>query len=85
MFPGFSRSPNLCPVAMLRAYEDRTKSLRITDTQSKLFLGVIRPHNSVAPSTIARWLWTVMDKASWHRYQCVEVRSTLNKGSGNNG
>ena len=62
-FPGFSESPHLCPTTTLRAYEDRTRNLRVTDTQSKLFLGVIRPHRPVAPSTIARWLRTVMEKA----------------------
>ena len=47
----------------LRAYEDRTKDLRVANTQSRLFLGVIRPHNPVAPSTVARWLRTVMERA----------------------
>ena len=55
-FPGFLGSPHLCPVTSLTAYEDRTKNLRVADTQSKLFLGVIKPHNPVAPSTVARWL-----------------------------
>ena len=58
--PGPSR---LCPVTTLRAYEDRTKSLRVAETQSRLFLGVIRPHNPVAPPTMAKWLRAVMEKA----------------------
>ena len=62
-FPAFPGSPHLCPVTTLKAYEDRTKSLRVTEAQSKLFLGVIKPHNPVAPSTVARWLRTVMGKA----------------------
>ena len=62
-FPGFAESTYLCPVTTLRVYEVRTKGLRVADTQSKLFLGVIRPHNPVAPSTIARWLRTVMERA----------------------
>ena len=59
-FPAFPGSPHLCPVTTLRAYGDRTKSLRVTETQSKQFLGVIKPHNPVALSTVARWLRTVM-------------------------
>lgn len=48
----------------LRGYENRTKELRASDTKSKLFLSVVKPHNLVAPSTIARWLQTVnMEKA----------------------
>ena len=62
-FPAFPGSPRLCPVTTLRAYENRTKSLRVVETQSRLFLGVIRPHNPVAPSTMARWLRAVMEKA----------------------
>ena len=61
-FPALQGS-QLCPLAALRAYEDKTKGLRISDAQSRLFLGVIRPHNPVAPSTVARWLKSLMEKA----------------------
>ena len=62
-FPAFQGSQCLCPVATLWAYEDRTRGLRKTAAQSKLFLGVVKPHNPVAPSTVARWLRSMMEKA----------------------
>ena len=46
----------------LKAYEKATKKLRVAD-QDKLFLATVKPHKPVAPSTIARWLRAVLDKA----------------------
>ena len=62
-FPAFQRSQRLCPVATLRVYEERTRRLRETEAQTKLFLGTVKPHNPVAPSTVARWLRSMMEKA----------------------
>ena len=62
-FPTFQHSQRLCPVATLRVYEERTRRLRETEAQTKLFLGTVKPHNLVAPSTVARWLRSMMEKA----------------------
>ena len=50
-------------MATLREYEERTKRLRETEAQTKLFLGTVKPHNPVAPFTVARWLRSMMEKA----------------------
>lgn len=60
-FPKYDLDHLLCPVATLREYEDRTRSLRGTHTT--LFLGVTKPHKPVASSTIARWLKVMLGKA----------------------
>ena len=62
-FPAFQGTERLCPVHTLKVYEEGTKELRLREAQSKLLLGVIKPHNPVAPSTVARWLRTVLDRA----------------------
>ena len=64
-FPKFPHNPRLCPVQTLQAYERRTKELRgeSTDGQQRLFLATVKPHKAVAPTTIARWLRMVLDKA----------------------
>ena len=49
-------------MAILRAYEDRTKGLRKAVAQSKLYLGLIKPHSPVAQFTVARWLRLIMKK-----------------------
>ena len=49
--------------AILRVYEERTRRLRETEAQTKLFLGTVKPHNPVALSTVARWLRSMMEKA----------------------
>ena len=47
----------LCPVTVIFEYLKRTKALRLHD---KLFVGLIRPHGTVAASTIARWIKSVL-------------------------
>ena len=60
-FPSFPNSPTLCPVNTLRSYEHRTQSLRAQET--KLFIAIIKPHQVVTSSTIARWLKSLLDSA----------------------
>ena len=52
----------MCSIAILRVYEDRTKGLRKAVAQSKLYLGLIKPHSPVAQFTVARWLRSIMKK-----------------------
>ena len=48
----------------LRLYMQRTEHLRINkDQKSRLLISYIKPHKSITPSSIARWLKTVMAKA----------------------
>ncbi len=60
-FPSFEQNPLLCPVATLQAYLERTKNCRGQVT--KVLIGTIKPHKAVAPSTIARWLKTMLECA----------------------
>ena len=60
-FPSFPHDPGLCPVATLKAYEERTVPVR--GTESKLFLALIKPFKAVMSSTIARWLKSLLESA----------------------
>ena len=57
-FPSCLEQPELCPVKTLKAYEHRTVELR--GEESKLFIAIIR---AVTPSTIARWLKSILETA----------------------
>ena len=54
-FPAFTDRV-LCPRATLQTYERRTESPR-------LFLAVVKPRKLVSPSTLAKWLKTLLEKA----------------------
>ena len=60
-FPAFTDRV-LCPRATLQIYERRTESLRGAE-HTRLFLAVVKPHKPVSPSTLARWLKTLLEKA----------------------
>ncbi len=60
-FPSFKQNLLLCPVTTLEAYLERTKNCRGQVT--KVLIGTIKPHKAVAPSTIARWLKTMLECA----------------------
>lgn len=60
-FPVFDENKAVCPVETLRAYEERTKPIRGTET--KLFISIIKPHKSVSSSTVARWLKKLLEEA----------------------
>ena len=62
-FPAFPHNDRLCPVQALRVLELRTSERRKEKKQSSLFLALIKPYNPVAPSTIARWLKSILSKA----------------------
>ena len=49
-FPAFEANQLLCPMATLKAYENRTGVNRAQQGPSPLFLTTIKPHN---PATIA--------------------------------
>ena len=57
-FASFPDNKQLCPVETLRQYKQMTAPLRKENSQ--LFLGIVKPHNPVAPCTIARWLKEVL-------------------------
>ena len=60
-FPSFPHDLALCPVATLKAYEERTAPNRGSET--KLFLALIKPYKAVTSSTIARWLKSLLEAA----------------------
>ena len=60
-FPAFPHNKLLCPAETLKAYEERTHTLR--EGSTTLFLTTIKPHTPVASSTIARWLKSLLGKA----------------------
>ena len=63
-FPAFEHNPRLCPKETFKVYEKKTESLRKDDDQKQcLFLAVIKPHKPVSPSTIARWMVSLLKKA----------------------
>ena len=62
-FPSFGSDRNLCPVATLKEYENRTAPFRIGSGFSRLFLSLVGKHNPVTSSTIARWLKTCLKNA----------------------
>ena len=59
-FASFPDNNQLCPVHTLRHYLYVTDTLRKSTSTSRLLLAIIKPHNPVAPCTIARWLKEVL-------------------------
>ena len=57
----FPHDSTLCPVEILKAYEDRTAPYR--EGQQNLFLALIKPYKAVTSSTIARWLKSSLEAA----------------------
>ena len=53
---------SICPFSALKEYISRSETLRFGSGHfvSKLFLSFIRPYNPVFPSTIARWIMSVL-------------------------
>ena len=43
----------ICPLACLKAYINKTKNLRNSETQ--LFISYVRPHKPVSRDTVSRW------------------------------
>lgn len=61
VFKPFPRNKNLCIVACMKLYIQRTKMLR--NNVSKLLIGTQKPHKGVARATISRWVKTILTKA----------------------
>ena len=59
-YSSFPEDENLCPVTTLRCYEERTKTLRKTNS---LFISVRKPHKPITAATIGHWLKKVMETA----------------------
>jgi len=57
--PSFS-DPMRCPVAALQSYVERTKSHRVGAGANALFFSLKSPFTAVTPSTISRWIRTIM-------------------------
>ena len=62
-FPAFTPNGLLCPVVTLKAYEERTQSVRQETGSKPLLLTTIKPHSPASSSTIARWLKSLLGKA----------------------
>ena len=61
-FPSFPHNRELCPVDALRHYIDSTSSLH-PEGSVRLFVALVKPHNPVSSSTIARWLKGMLQQA----------------------
>ena len=65
-YPRFSDDTDVCPVATIQAYEQRTIQFRTPMSvtgKTSLFLSWIGKHEPVTSSTIARWLKTCLHEA----------------------
>ena len=60
-FPSLPGNATLCPVATLKAYEDRTKPIRGDET--RLLISFINPYKAVTSSSVACWLKAVLGAA----------------------
>ena len=69
--------PLLDPVACTRNYILRSQTWRDNAKRQKLLLGIVKPHNPVASSTISHWLKTIMEGAGIDTtiYQAHSTRS----------
>ena len=59
LFPSLADDPQLCPVAVLKAYEKTTQLLQGKET--KLLVAMIKPHKAISSSTVARWLMSLLE------------------------
>ena len=59
----FPENPLLCPVRSLQDYLARTSQLRVNTDDFGLFISLIKPHKSVTPPTLARWLKETLSAA----------------------
>lgn len=60
VIPSYADDKKLCAVSTLRAYIDRTHSVR---TVSSLFISYQKPHVAVTTQSISRWLCTSLNLA----------------------
>ena len=65
LFPSFPADGRLCPKQTLLQYISQTESFRPTDPGQKnnLFILYIKPHNPITPSSIARWITSMLKLA----------------------
>ena len=56
----YPNEAQLCPLTCLKAYIEVSKSLR---SESKLFIGLVKPHKVVGSQTISRWICLGLQKA----------------------
>ena len=73
----YKQDARLCPVTSVREYCDATKSYRVDNNETTLFLGLKKPHLGVCKSTTARWVkevlhWSGIDTKI---YQAHSVRA----------
>ena len=52
-----------CPVNTLKAYVERTASLRKNSNINQIFISVIAPHGGVTANTISRWIRTSLKES----------------------
>lgn len=60
-FKSYVHNENLCIVKCLKAYIDRTATIRGEET--KLLISIQKPHKHVSKDTIARWIKKVLEMA----------------------
>ena len=65
-FPVFPDRSNICPVAALRVYCDKTskwRSLEAVQNNPVVFLTSTKPHSPASSATIARWIKSALTEA----------------------
>ena len=65
-FPLFPENSNICPVATLRLYCDKTKQWRDVERVTEkpvVFLTSTKPYGPASSATIARWIKTVLSRS----------------------
>jgi len=75
MLKKYDLDSSICVYRTLEEYLSRTKTLR--GRNRHLFISYIKPHNPVGPTTIARWVKFLMEKAGIdvNKFKTHSVRS----------
>ena len=83
---GFS-DPSIDPVRCLKRYIDLTAEWRNSDNDAHLFIGSVRPHRPVTPSTVSGWIKSQLkaagvdvEKFSAHSTRGAGASKAINSG-----
>ena len=78
----------LCPVASVREYIARTKTLRDTTVDTQFFLATIKPHRGTTGATIGTWLKAILERVrldtaifNGHSTRAASTSSVRGKGA----
>ena len=85
-FHSFVEEPCLCPVLALQEYTDRMKEW-ISESDSKLFRSILKPHKQITKSTITRWIKEVLKQSGIDTtiFQAHSIRAAASSKAHNMG